>query len=310
MPRFLLTTDKPCDNPKVHYLLRYFSKEYKTILCNENQIEPFFNKNNNTDTLIVFYSETVHNNCFKRRLYNILSRDCPFLFKFVYFSFDFWELTNPMFYAKNHKVVSSADVSKLSFFRGGDYSQYVHNIIPYNVWCCYDSSFRDFNPCPYLKLAISGAIVKKIYPERYILTQLKSVHIKHIIYDTTVSSNYSTILNSYFAGFSSCVHIGNTRLNRRGVMYNTHVLLQKTFEILAAGALLVMPQTEQLILEEIGLFHDINCYLIDMTNIEPSLEYIFTNIEKYNKIRKVGYEFAKLNLKEDRKIQEIRNLIE
>jgi hypothetical protein len=306
--KLLLTPGKPCLNPKVHYLLKYFSNNYKTVKCSENQIESVLNKNNNSNTLIVFYTESNENNKFKRRLCDILSNNCNFLFTFVYFSFDYWYLKNPMFCAKNHKIVSFADSNKLSFFRGGDYSQYAHNIIPYNLWCCYNSSFREFNLFPQLKLAVSGEIHKKIYPERFTLKHINSEHIAHIIYDRTVSSNYSTKLNQYFAGFSSCVHIGS--LKHRCKFFNTHTLLQKTFEILAVGALLVMPQTEKQILEDIGLVHDTNCYLIDMKNVLLSLKHIFNNVEKYNKVRKAGHEFAKLNFKEDRKIQEIRDLIE
>ena len=100
------------------------------------------------------------------------------------------------------------------------------------------------------------------------------------------------------------------RSNIHEVFHNTHTLLQKTFEILAVGSLIVIPQTEKQILEDIGLIHNQNCYLIDKENVLLSIEDIFNNVEKYNKVRKAGQEFAKLNFREDRTIQEIRNLIE
>jgi len=314
MRQFILLTSKhPCINLKNHYALKYFSDNYKTVQCDVSQLETFFNANNSSDTLIVFYTESILNSDFEAQMASLLS-DTLFLFKFVYFSFDYWNLNNPMFAAKNHMVISFACPKKLSFYRNSDYTQYAHNIITYNIWCCYKESILPFNESPELKLAISGNIHRRVYPERYILHKIKSRYIHHLHYDTSpTAEHYGTRLNRYFAGFASCVHMTPDKHikdpNKR-TYYRSHTILQKTFEILGAGALLVMPDTEKNALEEIGLIHDVHCYLISMDNILRDIRHIFTNVAKYTSIRKYGQEFAKLHFNEDIKIREIRNFIE
>ena len=122
------------------------------------------------------------------------------------------------------------------------------------------------------------------------------------------TNNYSLKLNKYFACFSSCVYVQRSKEFTK--YYNTHIILLKTFEILASGALLVMPKKEEEYLKKIGLRNNENCYLIDFNkNIIQQVKHIFHNINKYNIVRKKGQELAKEKFNTFRKFDEIKKLL-
>ena len=119
---------------------------------------------------------------------------------------------------------------------------------------------------------------------------------------TSTDYLYNKRLNSYFACFSSSVYFWNK---------NTHIILLKTFEILGSGSLLVMPMKEKKYILNIGLKHMHNCYLIDFSkNLDNQINYIFSNIDLFNRIRKNGRLHAIKHLNENKMINEIKHIIE
>jgi hypothetical protein len=93
---------------------------------------------------------------------------------------------------------------------------------------------------------------------------------------------------------------------------NTHTIVQKVFEILASGTLLLYPLHEAKYIQKIGLYHNINCYLIDFTkDLQKQINYILSNqnLTKINKIRHNGYIHATTNLTSLNKFQEIKQIM-
>ena len=123
-------------------------------------------------------------------------------------------------------------------------------------------------------------------------------HYQYNYGDLNNINNYNLKLNEYIACFSSSVYT------------NLNVILLKTYEILAAGSLLVMPITEEIYLQKIGLYNMQNCYLIDFTkDIQQQINNIFAKINTTNKIRLNGYYYAKSNFTSFNKFIEINKII-
>lgn len=308
MKHVLIDTGKQCINIKAHYWLRYFRENYTVVPCSKETIKTVLDENNSEETVIVYYTESRDNAEFNAVLWKLLSTTPTFLFKFIYFGFDFW-YKDIMLFAANYTVVSFANTQKLSVFQRRDCAAYAPNTVPYNLWCCYNGSFIPFNETPIMKLVVSGVTVQKYYPDRHAVCAAKNMYgindIAHLRYEKNINASgnfYNRELNKYFAGFSSGVYI-------RGA--NAQVLLLKTFEILAAGALLVMPLSEKPLLESIGLFHNKHCYLIDMSRpkIKGQLAHIFRNKVFYTQVRKNGTEFARVHLSENNKMAELNALL-
>ena len=273
--------------------------------------------NNNKNKTIIFYGEYFE---YHYNLAIYLNKNGNNGNKIVFFPIDFWYfgwIKNPklkhlqnIFKAKNYKVFCFCyNLEQLNKYHDFNYNEYKNNIIFENLWCCYKGSFIKYNENPIEKLLICGRISNVCYPERYILSQLKKKNHKIEIYEYNNNDyknyNFSKKLNNYLCCFSSSIYV-QTRKNKKYI--NTNIILQKTFEILGSGSLLVCPKKEELYLKNIGLIHNKNCYLIDFTNnITQQIEYIFKNKEKYNKIRKEGQIFAKENFNQDIKFKNIIN---
>lgn len=293
------------------------------------QLEKYDKKEN----VIVFYQHKSMS-LFKDNLTNYLNNKKTVNFTFYLFTFDFWySRSRKQFQPKNFKVFTFAyNIEQLEYYLKSNLNvaQYkrfnlydldelvVYNKIPReweknfifkNFWCCYKESILDINLNPIYKLLISGAI-HSAYPERVILNNLSKTN-KHIIIlkkdENDIKSKeftYNKKLNSYFACFSSSVHLKGK---------NTHLIVLKTFEILGSGALLVMPKEEEKFISTIGLIHLKNCVLLDFTkDVNNQINWIFEskNQELLNKIRKEGQTHAKKNLNENKMINEIKCIIE
>ena len=308
MKHVLIDTGKQCINIKAHYWLKYFRENYTVVECSKETIKDILDEHNNEETVIVYYTESRDNAKFNAVLWKLLSASPTFLFKFIYFGFDFW-YNDIMLRATNYTSVSFADTRKISVFQRRNFTEYAPNTVPHNLWCCYDGSFIPFNEAPIMKLVVSGVTTREHYPERYELFVAKNKYaINDIVnypYEKNINASgnlYNTVLNKYFAGFSSGVYIGGI---------NTHVLLLKTFEILGAGALLVMPLASKPLLESIGLYHNKHCYLIDMSQskIKQQIGHIFKNVPFYTQVRRNGTDFAKRHLTENHKMVELNALL-
>ena len=174
---------------------------------------------------------------------------------------------------------------------------------------CFDLSFCNFNNSPTEAILISGH-TNFCYPERYKMTLAKNTIVyQHNGYDIhSINNNYNLVLNKYLCCFSSSVFLFNHAKNE---MASINIVLLKTFEILAAGSLLLAPKTEEISLKTIGLIDKENYLTIDFnSDLNQQIDIIFdkNNRDNINKIRYNGYIHAKENLTTERKFLQFKNL--
>lgn len=310
-------------NDKCNDLINlYFIKKFLLVEINIENIENFFCNIINPTIILYYYHGFTP---FINKILNVMNNYKNENIKLYIFTFDYWyyqdnslfnieynKYINNVFKATNYKVICFAnDIDELNFFLDYDYSHYKDNIIFNNIWSCYKTSFCEFNQKPIQKLLISGSRATSYYKERSIIAGIKSEYIE--IYNKnmndikTINNNYNKTLNKYFSSFTSSVHIP---VKNKSEFTNTHVILLKTFEILASGSLLVMPISEEKYIEKIGLKHNINCYLIDFNkNLNEQINYIFQNYDYYNNVRLKGNVYAKEHLNSEKKYIEIKNIL-
>lgn len=307
----------------------YFKKEMKPIELENDGINKFIKNNNNKNTVLI-----VNGCCHYGRtsgeiikLFDyVQNKKNKVLFKLICITFDFWinpirheerihEIRCRMFKAENYKVLLTGpfDIKTLNDFHNFDYTPYKNNLIFDKVEYSYCTNewYCKYNKNSKHKLLISGNTHKRHYPERYKIKNYTNKNIEIYKYNKKDlkkgSNNYCLTLNKYFACFSSSIHAKQVS----GKWENIHAILLKTYEILAAGSLVVMPLSEEKYIKKIGLYNLKNCYLIDFNkNIGDQINYIFNNIELFKKIRYNGYIHAKTNLTLEKEINRVRNLIE
>ena len=309
-------------NNKSHDLANiYFPKYFKKYIMNPKEIIAFISNNNKENYKIFIYSQGGPSNHFYYPIIKYLDiQGEKIKAEIVVFSFDWWfhpfksqKINNDclklMFKPKNYKLVAFTNLDIISNFHNISYKKYEKNIITNNIWCCYNSSFINFNENPLKILAISGEIKnEEHYPERKKLTNFKQTCI--IKKNTAKHENnnyYNLSLNKYIACFASSVYVYNCSTKN---YQNTHCILLKTFEILASGSLLVVPLIESKYLEEdLGIKEGIHFLSIDFKkNIQIQIDNILCN-PNINTIRKIGQDYAKENLTSKNKFEEISSIL-
>ena len=321
-------------NPKAHEILyKYLYKFCEIRYFDIFGIKKFINANNNENIYLFYYAE-IHITPFHINFIKFLHNFKNLKINIIIFTFDWWFVPHKLhnlfisevFKAKNYKVFCYCyNIEQLNFIHRFNYNNYKENIILSNNWCCYSKSFCKYKKNTINKLLLSGRISAN-YPERVILNNLKFNKIKKYNYNKSDkmrnNNNYNLELNKHFACFTSSVYIKRKLIGAKnndkfysskkmfGPIHNTHMILLKTFEILASGSLLVMPKKEEEYLKNFGLINNVNCYLIDFSkNIKNQINHIFNNIENYNIVRKKGQELAKEKFNLDNKINEIKKLL-
>jgi len=310
-------------NDKTNPVLNNYISTFTPIHIDEKNVDEMLDKHNKHNNILVLYS---HNNksILKSQIINYLNNTKNVKFKFYLFTFDFWGacVDKIHFHPKNFKNICFANnIDELINFINPYVKNYKNNFIFKNHWCCYNECFLEFNHNPIYNLLISGN-TSTTYTERHFLTTFdnEKLYVRPRSTNDIKSTKfiYNKCLNSYFACFSSSIYFvkGGYKPNRKlaaigGKLVNTHAILLKTFEILGSGSLLVMPLKEEKYIGEIGLVNMKNCYLMDFSkDLNPQINYIFDNIELFNKIRKEGHVHAKNNLNEQKMIEEIKQIIE
>jgi hypothetical protein len=312
-------------NEKCHDLLNIHFPKISTIVeINDKNLITFF-KNIEPNSIVIYYFQEY--SFLFDKIINEINNLENVNFTFYFFTFDFWlfpsgptmtyssekrnEFIKKVFKAEKYKVICFANnINDLNYFLKDDFSAYSENLIFNNIWSCYETSFCEYNNNPINKLLISGAIYRDYYQERVNLYYSRSKYIERYPSNKndslTVNNNYNLTLNKYFCCFASSV---NVQAKDETKFTNTHVILLKTFEILAAGSLLVLPLSEEKYIEKIGLKHNINCYLINLEHdIIKQIDYIFDNQEFYEKVRFNGFNFAKNNLTSLHKFNELKQI--
>ena len=322
MKKFILTSND-IFNIKSHDLLTYYIPNhagYKLLSLNGKEAVNFIKKNNKIDTKIIVYLQGGGPNYeFYTHIVNFLSKTKIHCYITI-FTFDWWfrplsknhnSLMKLIFKTNNYRVITLANsVNKIYEFHNLSYMNYASNIICNNFWSCYNSSFVPFNNSPEKKILVSGATNKLHYPERN-----KLLNLANIVYPTvnrekhqnSKNSLYNELLNKYIACFASSVYVFNAKLQN---ITNTHLIILKTFEILASGALLVQPEIEVPYLEkQLGLIKGKHYLTIDFDkeNIQEQIDSILEH-PHINEIRKSGKDFAKENLTSEKKYLELQEM--
>lgn len=309
-------------NLKCHDLLNiYFKNEYSVLYLSYDETIKFIYENNKENIKIIYYTFNSIDN-YDLDLINFI-KNTDILSNIYFFLEDWWKipdshqviqnsLMDTIYNATNYKVITGINnIEQLNSYYNKDYTIYKKNILPFNCWSSYKSSFIDFNENPIEKVFLSGH-TNICYPEREILRNKNNVF--YYTYNTndihTFNNNYNKELNKYIACFTSSVHIYNETEQK---FKNTNIILLKTFEILASGSLLLMPLNEEIYLEKIGIKNGYNCILLDFDkclNEQISLILDINNRTNINVIRQNGYLHAKNNLTTDKKFNEFNLLLQ
>lgn len=234
--------------------------------------------------------------------------------KIVFFTNDFWyrHLNRPnktlqqLFTPKNHYTLTFAqDLEQLSRYHDKNFHKYHSRIFFFNIWTAYDSSFVKFNSSPINAVAVFGSTNPVHYPERKRMLAIEGVtYLKYIRNDKSIANR----LNKYVAGFASSAYVPE-RQSRE--CKNCHLLVQKYFEILASGALLICPDTERKQLNELGVRNKVNCIMIDMKDAQKNVNYILNakNRKEIDIIREKGQKHAKEYLNSKTRYAELMDLL-
>lgn len=318
----IIKKDSTLNNPKCHELLNiYFKNNYNILYLSYNDTLNFlYNNWQNQDIKIFFYTfnniDDYENNLLDFIQINI------FYCKIFFILNDWWKIPDShqikqnnfiekIYNATNYKVITySNNIEQLNSYFNKKLDMYKENILHINLWSSYSTAFTTFNTNPIDKILLSGN-ANYCYPEREIMLNINNViYYTYNIDDiTTFNDNYNKELNKYIACFTSSVHIYNETEKK---YKNTNMILLKTFEILASGSLLLMPLTEEVYLQKIGIINGENCILLDFDKcLNEQINNILdiNNRININKIRYNGYLHAKNNLTTDKKFNEFILLI-
>ena len=331
MKQKIVITSPDIFNIKSHDLItEYLTKHagYKLLTLNGKEAIDFIKKNNSRKTrLVIFNQDGNPKREFENTIISYLqSLNEKLLARVLIFTVDFWyyngkraskhkygkALLDKLFKTKTYKVVTLApSIDSLSSFHNFDYGLYKSNIICNDFWSCYKSSFIEFNCSPCKKILLSGAVSQTQYPERYSLAKFSNVEKPQLkngnSHTKTHNTLYNELLNKYLAGFASSVYVYN---KSSGNTENTHLILLKTFEILASGALLIQPEIEVSYLKDVlGLVKGKHYLTIDFEkdNTQEQIDSILEHSE-INEIRKAGQDYAKENLTSEKKYLELKEM--
>jgi hypothetical protein len=279
----------------------------------------FLEKNrNSTEHSVVFYICEIQTN-YLTDILEYLDQQEEFLLRTFVVTFDFWlrspkcyeDFTRKVFFAQNHYATTFAiDVNQLNRVHKEGFDS--GKILFLNLWSVYRLSVLPFNPNPINKILLSGAINKNHYPERFLVSKIRSKVIAKYPYNQrdnhNCDNNYNQVLNRHLACFCSSVYI---KPKNEHTYINTHVILQKVFEILAAGSLLVIPDTEIDYLANIGLVNRKHYFACRMSRFQEIARHITdrNNRTLINSIRMAGQRFAIDNLNSEQKYKQFKSLI-
>lgn len=319
-----------CFNPKSHDLINmYFKKNFNSIkISNLKYIIDFIKENNNSNNTLLIYNQG------DKVIKNITINLMKFLketnekihIKIYIFIFDFWYLTtnienknivSELRNIKNFYVLSFANIEKLNYFNNFNINTKNNNIILFNSWSSYNSSFIKFNNNPINKILVTGRTHKTHYPERNYILKLKLNDVVCYNYNNSDTNknnnNYNIELNKYVACFYSGVYVN--RVNGSKQKEHTKILLLKFFEILSSGSLLVCDTKEIDLIESINMINKKHFYAIDLSTnkkqIQSEIDFILNpeNKKYIDNIRKNGQIFSKEYLNSEHKFNELLSII-
>jgi len=180
-----------------------------------------------------------------------------------------------------------------------------------SVWIPYSAVnyfYKDinFNYNPIKKIFISGAICKSIYPLRYYISNDNKFNnyiekLEHPSYNNykhnVINENYYKKLNNYL-----CCFVDSS-------IYN--YILLKVFEICSVGSLLLVTETIEDKLNELGFYNNINCIFCNKDNLLNKIKWILNDDNKndINEIRKKGMDLVRQNHTTLHRSEKFNNII-
>ena len=227
---------------------------------------------------------------------------------------------------KNNNFRYIVDIPKERFEKFINAKIKNNTIVNFRTHNVYPSSIIKFNSNPINKVILSGAMGRKMYPEREKMKKFKNIfYLNKKTQPYCDSENcenlYSLELNKYICAFASSAHVPYLKecpdyINKdiKCIRKNTHCILLKTYEILGSGSLLLSPLTEKPYLEKIGLIEDKNCMFIDMSDdkkIQDKIDFILDpkNRKFIDKVRKAGQIHGVKELNSKKRYQEFKNIL-
>lgn len=314
-------------NPKSFELFDYYFKNnYKIVNKNIDNIKKFIDEKNSKNNVLVFIHST-NIDQFDLNVVEYLQKSKNIICNIYIIVQDWWVASNFRKVSKNHFrkdilkaqnykiIVIAENVKMLSNFNDVDCLEFTDNIICYNYWGIYKLAIVEFNNNPYKKILISGNLHGKCYPERQYMKNLNNKFINVYNYNNDDVSkifisdnNFSKELNKYLCCFMSSVYVVNIK---QGKNENTHIILLKTFEILASGSLLLVPSYEEPYLKKIGLIKGEHYLTLNFNDdMNNQINYLFeeSNISNVNKIRYNGYMYGLNNLTNKQRFIELNEI--
>jgi hypothetical protein len=314
-------------NPKSFELFNYyFNNNYKMVNKNMDNIGYFIDEKNKKNNVLIFIHDTYLDNFDFYVLKHIQNQKKNEHQIYIIIQ-DWWVAANykrvteenfrkDILKANNYKIIVIVDnVEILADFNNTNCLEFKNNIICYNYWGIYKSSIIEFNKDPIKKIFISGCMAKNNYPERRRLKSLNNEYIYVYEYNyndvNNTNNNYSEELNKYLCCFSSSVYVVNIKYGR---IENTHLVLLKTFEILASGSLLLVPDYEEPYLEKLGLINKKHYLTLKFDkndhNMHIQINNLFANdnLLNINNIRYNGYNYAINHLTNEQRYKELNEL--
>lgn len=193
--------------------------------------------------------------------------------------------------------------------------KYKKNFLEWQPHNCYPNSIMKINNYPINKILVSGRDNPFAYPERVQLLKFNNVVKKKTRGNENDESDYSKFLNKYICCFASTFHPENLTLgNSWEIRSSSHIILEKVYEILASGSLLLYPLSEYSYLENIGLRNGKHFLYIDMSSnhkIISMINFILNPINRVyiDKIRFSGYRYACNHLTSEKVYQNLKDMI-
>jgi hypothetical protein len=234
--------------------------------------------------------------------------------KIVFVTFDFWigrinaTFTKRVFLTKNHCVITFArSVEQLEHFNRMRYSPQKIGFL--NLWCVYDLAIVPFNPNPIRGVLLPGS-ANTCYPERVLAKRCEQLKMAEYNLEDNfnLDNRFNRMLNEHLACFTSSIYVRPVGSER---MENTHIVLLKVFEILGSGSLLIVPDSEQEYLAELGLKSGEHYLACSMPEFEQTVKFVEddANRQRIDQIRRAGQEFAIANLNSSKKYQEFKQVL-
>jgi hypothetical protein len=312
----------PLEIVKAHVgLLSYFKEDPEVSFYENIDITSAINiiEKSENDMFMIYAASTP----FEKSMMDFVQN--PQKNKIVFLNYDYWPhvqwprehynqeyVVSKMFHANNHYIITFAqNMEQINDMWNTDFSKYKDKIIFSNIWCCYPSSFIEFNTNPINKILLFGNIVDVHYPERYFMRELSKTN-GNIVELMRTSNDYrdnifNIKLSNFICCFASSVYVYYKKYNQ---YRNTNILLLKVFEILAAGSLLLYPKHEEEYINKFGLYHMKNCILTDMNNMNETVNYIvdLNNRQIIDDIRRNGQKHAMEKFNSYEKYKDIKNI--